>query len=38
MEVPCCSALPRIVKEALARAGKDIPVQEKIISISGKLK
>lgn len=38
MEVPCCSALPRIVREALARAGKDIPVQEKIISISGKLK
>jgi ferredoxin len=38
MEVPCCSALPRIVGEALARAGRDIPVREQIISISGKLK
>lgn len=38
MEVPCCSALPRIVREALARSGKDIPVREQIISISGKLK
>jgi NAD-dependent dihydropyrimidine dehydrogenase PreA subunit len=38
MEVPCCSTLPRIVREAVVQAGKDIPIQEKIISISGKLK
>ena len=38
MEVPCCSALPRIVREALVRAGKNFPITEKIISISGKLK
>ncbi len=38
MEVPCCSTLPRIVREAVARAGKDIPVREKVISIGGKIK
>jgi hypothetical protein len=38
MEVPCCSSLPRIVRESVGRAGKDIPIREKIVSISGKLK
>jgi Pyruvate/2-oxoacid:ferredoxin oxidoreductase delta subunit len=38
MEVPCCSALPRIVREALARSGKDIPLRELIVSIGGKVK
>ena len=38
MEVPCCSSLPRIVREALARAGKDTPIRERVISISGKIK
>ncbi|MCX5833969.1 MAG: 4Fe-4S binding protein [Deltaproteobacteria bacterium] len=38
MEVPCCSTLPRIVREAVARAGKDIPVREKVISVGGKIK
>lgn len=38
MEVPCCSALPRIVREALARAGRDIPVEVKTITIGGTLK
>ncbi len=38
MEVPCCSTLPRIVREAVARAGKDIPIREQVISISGTIK
>ncbi len=38
MEVPCCSALPRIVREALARAGRNIPVAEKTVTIGGSLK
>ncbi len=35
MEVPCCSALPMIVKKALAGAGVDIPTREVVISPQG---
>lgn len=35
MEVPCCSALKRIVEMAIEHSGKDIPLQETIISTSG---
>jgi len=35
MEVPCCSALPGIVKKAMAAAGKNIPVEEVLIGRRG---
>ncbi len=37
MEVPCCSALPAIVRKALATAGKEIPMEEITISVRGKI-
>ena len=33
MEVPCCSGLPKIVKEALTLSGRDIPLEEVIVNI-----
>ncbi len=38
MEVPCCSALKRVVELALEHAGKNIPVQEVVIGINGEIK
>lgn len=35
MEVPCCSKLPVIVKRGMAVAGKDIPIEEIVISTRG---
>ncbi len=35
MEVPCCSYLPRIVALALEKAGKQIPIEEVIITRQG---
>ncbi|MBW1706074.1 MAG: 4Fe-4S binding protein [Deltaproteobacteria bacterium] len=35
MEVPCCSGLPMIVKRAMDAAGKDIPMEEIVISTRG---
>ncbi len=35
MEVPCCSALVRIVKEALTKSGRNIPLDLVRIGISG---
>ena len=35
MEVPCCSALPSIVKKAMAVAEKQIPVEEIVIGVRG---
>ena len=35
MEVPCCSALPMIVKRAIEAAGKEIPLEEVVISTRG---
>jgi ferredoxin len=37
MEVPCCSGTTALVRQALARSGKDIPVHDYTISIQGKL-
>jgi NAD-dependent dihydropyrimidine dehydrogenase PreA subunit len=37
MEVPCCSALPVIVKRGMAAAGKDIPIEEITISTRGNI-
>ena len=35
MEVPCCGGVRHVVDQALAKAGKDIPVVEKTITITG---
>jgi Pyruvate/2-oxoacid:ferredoxin oxidoreductase delta subunit len=37
MEVPCCSAMPMIIKKALERAGVDIPFKEVVISARGEI-
>jgi hypothetical protein len=35
MEVPCCRGLDIMVREALAKSGKDIPLESLIIGING---
>jgi len=37
MEVPCCSMLTRLVKDSVERSGKDIPVDETVISRDGEV-
>jgi len=37
MEVPCCSGLPMIVKKGMEAAGKNIPIEEVVISTRGKI-
>jgi Pyruvate/2-oxoacid:ferredoxin oxidoreductase delta subunit len=37
MEVPCCSALPRIVKRGMEVAGKAVPLEEIVISTKGEI-
>jgi NAD-dependent dihydropyrimidine dehydrogenase PreA subunit len=37
MEVPCCSGLPTIVKKGMEAAGKSVPLEEVVISRSGKI-
>jgi hypothetical protein len=37
MEVPCCSALPKIVKRGMELAGKDVPLEEVVISARGEI-
>ena len=37
MEVPCCSALPVIVKRGMELAGRQIPLEEIVISRSGEI-
>ncbi|WP_300457987.1 4Fe-4S binding protein [Desulfobacula sp.] len=37
MEVPCCSAMPVIVKKALAKSGVDIPFKEVVVSSRGEI-
>ena len=37
MEVPCCSALPMIVRKGMEGAGKSIPVEEITISSRGEI-
>lgn len=37
MEVPCCAGMRRIIKEALDRAGCEIPVEEAVIGVRGEI-
>jgi hypothetical protein len=37
MEVPCCGGMRYVVDKALTKAGKNIPVEEKTISIQGEM-
>ncbi len=37
MEVPCCSGLPMIVKKAMEAAGKEIPMEQVVISTRGQV-
>lgn len=37
MEVPCCSKMPMIVREGMALAGKEIPVEIAVVSGRGKI-
>jgi len=37
MEVPCCSALPKIVKRGMELAGKGVPLEEVVISARGEI-
>lgn len=35
MEVPCCSGMISVIKEAISKSGKSIPFEEAVISIRG---
>ena len=37
MEVPCCSALPVMVKKGLQKSGSDIPLTEIVVSTHGQI-
>ena len=37
MEVPCCSGLPIIIQRAMMDAGKEIPIEEIVISTRGEI-
>jgi len=37
MEVPCCSGLPMIIEKAMKAAGKEIPLEEVVISARGEI-
>lgn len=37
MEVPCCSALPKIVRRGMEESGKNIPMEEVVISARGEV-
>ena len=37
MEVPCCSAMPIIVKKALEKSGVQIPFEEVVVSARGEI-
>ncbi len=37
MEVPCCSGLTRIVEAAVRKSGRDVPLEEVIVSIRGEV-
>ena len=38
MEVPCCSGLVHMAKQAIRLSGKDIPLEEVTVGIKGALK
>lgn len=35
MEVPCCFSLMRVAEEALRRSGKNVPIGQKVVKITG---
>lgn len=35
MEVPCCSKLPKIIRKAMTVSGRNIPIEEVVISVQG---
>ncbi len=37
MEVPCCSALVRVVEEAIKRSGREIPVDVMVVGVQGEI-
>ncbi len=37
MEVPCCGGLVRLVREALARASREIPITIQVLDVNGNL-
>lgn len=37
MEVPCCGGMTAILKEALKRSGKNIPLKEVVVGVKGNL-
>lgn len=37
MEVPCCAALPEIVRKGMQRSGVEIPMEEVVISVRGEI-
>jgi ribosomal protein L16/L10AE len=37
MEVPCCGGLLQMVRAALARASRKVPVKTVVVSIEGKI-
>ncbi|MEW6614973.1 MAG: 4Fe-4S binding protein [Thermodesulfobacteriota bacterium] len=37
MEVPCCQGLPLIIKRGMELAGKDIPIEQVVISARGEI-
>jgi hypothetical protein len=37
MEVPCCSALPVIVKKGMEKSGKAVPMEKVVVSTRGEI-
>jgi len=37
MEVPCCSAMPALVRQGMKDAGRDIPIEEVVIGLRGNI-
>jgi hypothetical protein len=37
MEVPCCGGMTAILKEAISRSGKELPLTETVIGVKGDL-
>jgi len=37
MEVPCCSAMPAIVRKGMEMSGKTVPMEEVVISVRGEV-
>jgi hypothetical protein len=37
MEVPCCQGLPVMIKEGMALAGKNMPIEKIVISAEGEV-